>query len=198
MKTLIGLATEFREITDKKRTPFFSFYEELFPLIKETTKTILEIGIRRGGSLVIWNDFFGATAVYGLEANPKFIRRVDNLNRPNIHAVHLNQTDKKGMTEFAKSVGSFDLIIDDGSHMVGDQLISFEILWPFLRRGGYYCIEDMQSSFQEKYINQSPTTAEYFKNVSDYILTSVWKHDFTKDYDRLIYVPSLIALRKRV
>lgn len=201
MKTLMELACEFRPFTDKKNNAFFPFYEELFPTIRETTKVVLEIGIRGAGSLALWHDFFDAT-IYGIDVNPKSIRRVGELNRPKIHPLLLDQSDRKGMTEFAKSVGSFDLIIDDGSHLVGDQIASFEVLWPFLRKGGYYCIEDMQSSFRDKYINQPVTTAEYFKDISDYILNSAWlggshRLDRNKNYDRLIYVPSLIAIRKK-
>ena len=38
-----------------------------------------------------------------------------------------------------------DLIIDDGSHKLADQLAGTEALWDCLRVGGAYVVEDVQS-----------------------------------------------------
>jgi hypothetical protein len=38
---------------------------------------------------------------------------------------------------------SFDVIVDDGSHRLGDQLAALLLWWPSLRRGGKYFIEDI-------------------------------------------------------
>jgi hypothetical protein len=37
---------------------------------KETTKNILEIGIKLGGSIKLWHDFFTNAQVYGLDITP--------------------------------------------------------------------------------------------------------------------------------
>lgn len=52
-------------------------------------------------------------------------------------AVHIgNQAD----VALLKSLGEFDIVIDDGSHRLQDQAASFEALWPATR--GVYLIED--------------------------------------------------------
>jgi predicted O-methyltransferase YrrM len=39
----------------------------------------------------------------------------------------------------------FDLIIDDGSHQLTHQQAAVEQLWPLLRAGGVFVVEDIQS-----------------------------------------------------
>jgi predicted O-methyltransferase YrrM len=39
----------------------------------------------------------------------------------------------------------FDLIIDDGSHILQHQQAAVEQLWPLLRPGGVFVVEDIQS-----------------------------------------------------
>jgi hypothetical protein len=43
-----------------------------------------------------------------------------------------------------KSGGDFDVIIDDGGHTNCQIWTSLEKLWPTIKRGGSYFIEDMQ------------------------------------------------------
>ena len=43
-----------------------------------------------------------------------------------------------------QSGGDFDIIIDDGGHKNTQILKSFQALWPILKRGGSYFIEDLQ------------------------------------------------------
>lgn len=51
----------------------------------------------------------------------------------------------------AESDAPYDIIIDDGSHMVRHVIASFEALFPYLRRGGLYIIEDLHTSYWKRY-----------------------------------------------
>ena len=53
--------------------------------------------------------------------------------------------DLPGLTRVAKECGPFQVIIDDGSHQLGDVLCAYHALWPFLVDGGLYVIEDIQN-----------------------------------------------------
>jgi hypothetical protein len=44
-------------------------------------------------------------------------------------------------------LGPFDIIIDDGSHVPHHVTTSFNILFPRLQNGGFYMIEDVQTTF---------------------------------------------------
>ncbi len=53
---------------------------------------------------------------------------------------------KEGKSPEWDRVG-WDLVIDDGSHVPRHMLISFIALYPFVRPGGIYVIEDIESSY---------------------------------------------------
>lgn len=44
-------------------------------------------------------------------------------------------------------IGPPDIIIDDGSHMNAHVITAFELLFPLLREGGIYAVEDLQTSY---------------------------------------------------
>jgi predicted O-methyltransferase YrrM len=124
-------------------------YERLFR--DERPEHIVELGIKDGGS----------TALTALAADPKLFLAVDL--EPEIppllaatierHALDdvlvtrfgLDQGDRAALTEFVDEhlpAGGFDLVIDDASHILGPTRTSFEVLFPRLRPGGLYVIED--------------------------------------------------------
>jgi cephalosporin hydroxylase len=44
--------------------------------------------------------------------------------------------------------GAFDLIIDDGNHHGPTVTSSFRLLWPLVKPGGYYVVEDWMISLR--------------------------------------------------
>lgn len=47
----------------------------------------------------------------------------------------------------AAKIGTLDVVIDDGSHLSPDVLTTFNTLFPLLRDGGVYAVEDTQTSY---------------------------------------------------
>jgi hypothetical protein len=116
---------------------YMPFYEEEFKRLNP--KTLLEIGVWEGESLKLWQNMFPNTKVWGVEINPSF--KKDNVFIG-------NQTDKEFLIEkVINTIGIPDIIIDDGSHKVSNQQKSFEILFPILKSGGVYVIEDLCTSY---------------------------------------------------
>ena len=63
---------------------------------------------------------------------------------PNIHYDQVDCANPKLLAD--KFVDSaFDIIIDDASHQLDQQVISFMVLWPKVRVGGLYILEDINS-----------------------------------------------------
>jgi hypothetical protein len=59
--------------------------------------------------------------------------------------------DAPKLTSLARELGPFDFIIDDGSHLNAHQIETFGILWPHLKDGGTYIVEDVQTSYWPSY-----------------------------------------------
>jgi spermidine synthase len=141
---------------------YCDFYQEHLP--KSSFKgRLLEIGVMDGASLRMWAEYYPNAEIVGIDINDK-----SHLDIPGVKIMQLDGTDPKQL----KSLGMFDLIIDDGSHMTEDQQKSFEYLYlNHLNKKGYYIIEDLHTSFMPNYVNSDFTTIEYLER-------AVLKYDF--------------------
>jgi hypothetical protein len=93
-----------------------------------------------GASLKMWYDYFPNARIFGLDINSG--AHLDN-DRITTHIV--DQGDPDALNAFLDSVGDleFDVIIDDGSHRPDHQQVTLGCLFPRLRKGGLYFIEDL-------------------------------------------------------
>jgi hypothetical protein len=140
--------------TDKLISRHAYYYDEAFSHLKNEITSLLEIGINRGGSMRAWKDFFVNAEIYGIDCRYSPIRRLEAEGGERTHAVRINVEDKEKLARFAVDK-QFDIIIDDGSHNNHHQIIAFETLWPTIKPGGYYVIEDTAVSWNENHIHSS-------------------------------------------
>lgn len=109
-------------------------------------KRIVEIGIWEGNSLKSWNELFPNAEIIGLDLNILDKK----LFTKNVKMFHLDQSNRDHLQEFVNAVETADLIIDDGSHWVEHQLLSYEMLSPMVKEtNGLYVIEDLQIGNQD-------------------------------------------------
>ena len=152
--------------TDKcKKHSYQYIYANLFEELKEKEINFLEIGIGNGNSLLLWHEYFqNALNIFGIENNPKniattnsklFYQSIDDAQQPGhkreqkIQLLEGTSTDRGRTDHFEKEF--FDIIVDDGSHIIGDQLVTLLNLWDKLKINGYYIIEDLEASHYSKY-----------------------------------------------
>jgi 8-demethyl-8-alpha-L-rhamnosyltetracenomycin-C 2'-O-methyltransferase len=114
-------------------------YEELLAPIRDQAWAVLEIGVARGGSLRVWRDYFPKATVVGLDIDPS-ARFIDD----RIVCVTGDQAAPYIVRQVGDNYGPFDLIVDDGSHKIGDQMTSLLNLWEHLAADGVYVVEDIQ------------------------------------------------------
>lgn len=119
---------------------YIPVYESLFePYRSRESLSILEIGISTGSSLILWERFFPQANIEGVDVQFQELA-IDALNIYSKAKRHLgNSTEKK----FTDTLGKYDIIIDDGSHEVHDQIKTFANLYPHLNENGIYVVEDI-------------------------------------------------------
>ncbi|PXY36308.1 class I SAM-dependent methyltransferase [Prauserella flavalba] len=124
-------------------------YERHFAPLRDRRLTVLEVGIggygdpaEGGASLRMWRDYFPRAEVYGVDLWDK-----SALDGPRLTTVRADQSDRASLSAVAERHGPFDIVIDDGSHVSALTLATFEALFPHVRAGGLYAIEDVQTSY---------------------------------------------------
>ena len=114
-------------------------------------RRLLELGMWEGGSLAFWYEALRPDTVIGIDISDRkdsayfqaFVRGHQLENRVKTYW-RVSQADKPKVREIVRKEfnGPLDLVIDDASHIYAPTLSSFETLFPMIRPGGFYIIED--------------------------------------------------------
>lgn len=127
-------------------------YEKFWTLKKDFhPSNVIELGLWDGGSLAFWFEYFHPEKHVGIDITKKedsnyfkYYIKSRGLEKRIKTYWETDQTDSKTLREIVKNEfsGPLDLVIDDASHLYGPTKTSFETLFPLLRPGGFYVIED--------------------------------------------------------
>jgi cephalosporin hydroxylase len=158
LSSLTAISKNYKEITDKgpdseywRKHCYTEFYGPLLSHLRHEKLDILEIGVRWGGSLLMWSDYFPNAKITGVDIN---LNQMSDKTK--------KEVDKRGIKtilgnayspDFYKenfSSKSYDIILDDGSHYESDQISFFDLYKDSLKQGGYLMSEDFHSPQQAK------------------------------------------------
>lgn len=142
---------------------YTTIYYELFKDKTNRVKKILEFGIghykgmenqktchdpgldrlyHRGASLYMWREFFPNADVYGADIVKEAV-----FDDERIQTFVCDERDEKQVKQLINKIGSdIDIVVDDASHKVNDQIKLAQTLLPLLRYGATYVIEDVGHS----------------------------------------------------
>ncbi len=137
-----------------KTAPIISRY--LVQVRGRKPSRILELGVYRGGSAAFLQLIARPQRMLALElaetpppALEKFIEK-EGLQKSMRLICGVDQADRERVRALvAEHLGegrSVDLVVDDASHLLGPTRASFETVFPYIRDGGSYVIEDYASS----------------------------------------------------
>ncbi|KHN79188.1 hypothetical protein Tcan_14073 [Toxocara canis] len=124
--------------------------------------------LKGGADLFTWSRFFPkAKIIIGVDISKKSFHVA-----PNVKMFQASQVDEKAVNEICEKYGPFDLIVDDGSHMVDHVIATFKLVWKCLKYDGLYVLEDAQSSYSEgakgsKDLDANWTSMNFFKRLID-------------------------------
>ena len=176
-----SLDTIFNKYNTDKNTNFHNYTRQYNTLLKDYRNAptkYLEIGVFNGGSIKAFREAFkNSTCILGLDIDPR-CKQYEDVNH-NLFVEIGDATDDSFIKTITKKYGSFDVILDDGSHMNRDVIKSFELLFPLLNDNGLYIVEDTICYKLKDFIH--PNYANhlgYFFKYTQYL--NQWRYDSTE------------------
>ena len=183
---------------------YFEIYDRHFSRYRGTDVHVVEFGISQGGSLQMWKEYFGPKAkIYGVDINP----HCKVLAEDQVEIIIGDQEDRRFLKSLTEKIPRIDILIDDGGHIMRQQIYTFEELFPSIDKNGVYLCEDIHTSYWPGWrggYKKRGTFIEYSKNFIDYI--HAWHSvqpnklsvtEFTKSVHSLHYYDSILVIEKR-
>jgi len=124
---------------------YLDIYDKHFNDIRDYVEVVVEIGVLNGKSLLMWKEYFPNAIIYGIDIDPSCKQYEDE----RIKIFIGDQNDEAFLNKVKQDIGEYDILIDDGSHINKHQILTFNILYENLSKGGYYVIEDLRMSYGE-------------------------------------------------
>ena len=203
-----ALADIFQQHTGRlihKWSHYFPIYERHLGPYRNTPIRALEIGVFHGGSLQMWKRYFGEyAALVGVDIDPRCV----DFAEVGIDIEIGDQSDPQFWQTLIESYGDFEVIIDDGSHVAAHQRASFLNLWPHLRDGGTYIVEDCHTAYWPEYgggVGTGNSFIDFAKGKID-DLNARWSRDpqqlaqtrFTHEVAAVHFYDSMVVFEKKL
>jgi cephalosporin hydroxylase len=163
--------------------------------------TFLEIGVSKGGSLQMWQRYFGPLAqIIGIDINPDCKKH----ESPGIFIRIGDQSDPEFLKSIIKEFGVPDIVLDDGSHQMTDILNSFNFLYPMILKNGVYLVEDLHAAYWKEFgggLNEPKSFINLSKNFidllnADHSRGEIIPNEFTRDTFSINFYDSVVAFEK--
>ncbi len=162
--------------TDKWGTHFYTpHYQFHFEKFKNKKIKLLEIGVggyddpfSGGASLRLWKRYFTKGEIFSIDIfdkSPQEERRIKIFQG--------SQVDKEFLNRIIREISEQDIIIDDGSHLNEHVIKTFCVLFPHLKKNGWYVIEDVQTSYwpeaggDSNDLHNANNSMNFFKALTD-------------------------------
>lgn len=212
MKSLTDI---FNKHDTDKCTNFHNYarqYENLLKDYRDKPVKYLEIGVYNGGSLKAFREVFEkSNCVLGIDIEPSCKQYENVENHTFVEIGDASNADV--VKEITEKHGTFDIILDDGSHNNVDVINAFELWFPLLNDNGLYIVEDTHifehpSYFIEGCENQLEYFFKYVKFLNQPRLTDLCSDPFKLEkktnnvfeysIDKIEYGCGHIAIHKKI
>jgi SAM-dependent methyltransferase len=204
LKTLdeIGIANQTDKASQFSRTyakphDYLRHLEKFFEPLRYQLIKFLEIGVGGGESIRTWLEYFPHASVWGID-NVQSTNDWNTVGKrfdPRYCFVFGDQTDETFYKCFAVDYGfDWDVIIDDGAHYNNTVILSFTGLWPLLKSGGLYVIEDLGTAYGGDTVFVKPgfpNHVEWLKSMIDDL------NQGKGEVDSIYFSKELAILRKK-
>ena len=182
---------------------YFDVYDRHFSRFRgRRGLVVVEFGVSHGGSLQMWRKYFGRRAkIYGVDIDPRCADFAGGRTTVFIG----DQEDREFLRRIAAQTGPIDVLIEDGGHTMGQQIATFEELYPHVKADGVFLIEDLHTSYWTGYgggYRRPGTFIEYAKGLVDQL--NAWHSrepglgvdEFTRTTRSMHFYDSIVVFEK--
>lgn len=186
MKTLDQIMLGYRSDKASLYHNYTPVYQSYFEPFRNNKFVFFELGLgdkkslnREGEDLLAFQEYFPNAWIVGIDNDANKL-----YSDKRIRTYCCDQTDANKLKEIIRNEGNPFVIIDDCSHVQSLTIKSFEILFPLLKSGGIYVVEDGVTAFWPSWGGDS------FIYAADeiYINTNTQKTIFTYMFQLVYYV----------
>ena len=131
-------------LSNEKGHGYSLFYEKQLQHFKKKELKVLEIGSYAGASAAAFAKYFPNSDIFCLDINISNFKYVSK----NIEVFGVDVKNEEKVRSILEDIfkikgfNGFDLIIDDGSHLLSDIIYSLNFFFKYLNYKGIYVIED--------------------------------------------------------
>ena len=169
--------------------------------IRSRPVKMLEVGCGGGESVKGWLDYFPDedSEIYSVDivsgTNNWDTANAMKLIEPRYTFVQGDQGIPSFWEKFIGEHGAgWDFVADDGSHVNTDIIVSFIALWPYVKPGGFYAIEDLGTA----YGNSPFFVKANLPNHMDFLKGKIDELNKGGDIDSMTFSKELCVLRKAI
>lgn len=196
---------------DDGRQDYCRHYSKYLEIMRDDSVVLLELGIGGedtvlgGASLLGWQEYFSKGSIVGVDIYDK-----SDLDQDRIQTFICSQDDREELYSIVRAIGTPDIIIDDASHINNLTIESFKILFPLLKTGGLYVIEDVSCAYRWDFNGNTdlqnistPTIMNYlFSAVHDINPVHLGVSDYQKkkeftDIESIHFYPDIVFIKKK-
>lgn len=173
-------------------------YDKLFAHLRHQPVKMLEIGAAGGEGIKMWDEYFDNpdSRIFGVD----IVANTNPWNTPGTTLRYtFNQGDQSSETFWACWLadhgGDLDIVVDDGGHYNDGIITSFNSLWPAVRPGGFYAVEDLGCSYGSSIFVKPgfPTHMQWLKSFVDFMNTN----EHAPGVDSIYFSKELAVFKKK-
>lgn len=202
-KNLKDIFNSSNERWSTKWEHYFDIYERHLSKYRNREIHLLEFGVYQGGSLQNWKKYFGKKArIYGIDINP----HCKKLEEDQIRVLIGDQGDPSFLKKIKETIPKIDIVIDDGGHMMNQQITTFKEIYNIIDENGVYICEDLHTSYWPRFgggLNNKNTFINFSKKLIDDLHAyhvdkrKNLNRNFCKSTDSIHFYDSMLVIEKR-
>ena len=208
---LDALAVKYGTDKSSKHHGFANIYESYLSSFKDRKISLIEIGVggyqypdRGGESLRMWYQYLTNAKLIGIDVYDK-----ENIINDRTEFWKGSQTDKHLLkTIIERETGAEKrIVIDDASHVNPLTIETFEIVFPLLKSGDLYFVEDVHTSYWSEHGYEgnectaaSGTTMQFFSFLTHQLNAEHFhaecRNEFANKIEFIHFYKEMIVIKK--